>query len=241
MTHTLVISFLLAILNINSCGENAALPAKNRLTARAVDNTFFIKPAAQLELVRDRNKERNWGFTNQDFKALGESPAWPDGKLSAVVLDVSLENVQRTFEEAWYFAASVQPSNCRWKRIESDADHLRLLPGITHKRGLRWRVIDLASNWDRKKGISPADVRDSNASPNSAVLWAASYFPKWVQAMDGVGVPFVWIPGYEVTIPSNIHVPRVFYLSWHHCSQRIELDTSGPDVRDPYWAVPTFR
>jgi hypothetical protein len=138
---------------------------------------MFISPGKQLDLARERSMERDWCFTDDDFAALGEPPTWPEDKLSVVVLDISIDTVEHTFEEAWHFAASVQPNHWRWNELKSDADHLRLLPGITHKRGLRWRVVDLGANLDKAQGMSPREVRRSSISPSSEVLWAASYFP----------------------------------------------------------------
>lgn len=204
-------------------------------------NGMFISPAAQLELVRQRNTERNWGFTEEAFAALGEPPVWPDGKLSAVILDVSLDTPQQTFDKAWHFAASVQQNNWRWDGLKSDPDHLRLLPGITHKRCLRWRVVDLGANWDRKNGISSADVRNAKTSPYSAILWAASYFPKWIQAMDGTNVPYVWIPGYQLTIAGGGRWSFVPCLSWGRSCRWVGLGADDALSRCVGWAVPSFR
>lgn len=200
---------------------------------------MFLPPAAQLDIVRQRNKERNWGFTEQDFANLAEQPAWPD-KLSAVVLEVSLDTVHQTFEEAWHLAKSIQPNHWRWEELRSDQDNLRLLPGITHQRGLRWRVIDLAANWDTKQGVRPADVRDPKMSPHSAILWAASYFPKWVQAMDGTTAPFVWIPGYQVSVGLGrwASVPG---LDLGRSNRGLCLGAADAHGRNECWAVPAFR
>src|SRR5579859_1622029 len=82
-------------------------------------NEKFIAPVTQRDIARQRNKERNWGFTEDDFVALGKPPAWwPEEKLSVVVLDISLDTVEHTFEEAWYFAASVQPNHLLWNKIK---------------------------------------------------------------------------------------------------------------------------
>jgi hypothetical protein len=202
---------------------------------------LFMPAAFQRNLVQLWNAWSEWRFTDADFAALGEPPAWPEDKLSAVVLDVSLDTVQQTFDEAWDCAISVQPNSWRWEELKSDADHLRLLPGIAHQRGLRWRVVDLADNWDQKNGIAPANVRNPRTSPSSAVLWAASYFSKWIQAMDGKTVPYVWIPGYQVTVAGFGQWSGVPNLNWYRVSRGVHLYASHGGHRNSHYAVPALR
>lgn len=205
---------------------------------------FFISPSDQLALVRQRNKERGWGFTEDDFTSLREDvPAWPEEKLCAVVLDVSLDTIQRTFEQGWHFTAKAQEElgagKWRWDEIKSDSKHLRFLQGIEFQPNtLQWRVVDLGANWDKKNGIRPKDVRNPKNSPHSAILWAASYFPKWIQAMDGVNIPYVWIPGYELTIPVYGPWSNVPCLFWHRGTRKVRLYARSSGNADPFWAVP---
>lgn len=202
---------------------------------------FFISAAEQLELVRKRSAERNWGFTDQDFASLGEPPAWPEGDLCAVVLEVCLDTVQQTFEEAWLWASEVQPNHWRWEKLLSDEESLRLLSGIQHQRGLRWRVVDLAANWDKKDGIRPMDVRNPKKSPHCAILWAAALFPAWVQAMDGTKVPYAWMAGYELSVSGSQSWSDVPYLCFNRGSREVKLNAAYGGSRSAYWAVPEFR
>ncbi|MDZ4243821.1 MAG: hypothetical protein U1C57_01815 [Candidatus Doudnabacteria bacterium] len=202
---------------------------------------MFIPADKQLGLVRERNVERRWGFTEEDFTKLGPAPVWPSGKISAVILEVSLDTIEKTLEEAWLFAHSAQVDNWRWEEVKSDPGHLRLFPGIEHKRGLVWRVVDLAANWDKKDGIRPKDVRNTEKSPHSAVLWAASYFPKWIQAMDGTIVPYVWIPGYELSVSGYKPWSSVPDLRFSRGYRRIRLDAHDYGPRNGSYAVPEFR
>jgi len=204
-------------------------------------NRMFVQTSAQLDIVCRRNRERGWDFRKKDFAARGEPPAWPSDRLSAVVLDVSLDTVEKTFDEAWRCAMSVQKNDWRSDKIGYDAGHVRLLPGITHKRGLRWRVIDLGANWNRRTGISPADVRNAKTSPHSAILWAASYFPKWVREMDGVTVPHVWIPGYQLNVASSDDWSETPCLYWCHSKSSVGLLTIDANDESTWWAVPEFR
>lgn len=202
--------------------------------------TIGISPSEQLALTRQRNEELGLGFTKEDFDKLGDAPPWPESRLSAVVLDVSLDTVEQTFEVAWHYAASIQPGSWHLDRIKSDPEHLRLLKGIEHKRGLRWRVINFGANWERAMGIRPQEVRDPNTSPTAAVLWAASYFPKWVHAMDGKTVPYAWIPGYEVTVTPCLQWSHMLRVGWSkdHVTIGINATFANDGYRD--WAVPCF-
>ena len=180
-----------------------------------LEKILFVPAFVQLELARQRNKERGWGFNKKDFDSLGDPPSWPDRDLGAVILSVQLDTVQETFEEAWYCAASVQPNAWRCHSVKPDRDHLRLLPGTKHERGLAWVEVDLAANWNKgNDGIIPASIRSPKTSPHVAVLWAASYFPKWIQAMNGKDVPEVWVPGYQLNLPDAKPWSHVLYLDW---------------------------
>ncbi|OGY55654.1 MAG: hypothetical protein A2912_05610 [Candidatus Buchananbacteria bacterium RIFCSPLOWO2_01_FULL_40_23b] len=211
-----------------------------REVSKLIDRrSFFIPPEKQLELTRQRNAERHWGFTEADFEALGPPPAWPDGYLCAVVLDVSLDTVSRTFEEGWYFTKAVQPGEWRWPEVKSDENHLKLLDGIIHQRGLHWRVVDFAANWDKKDGIAPT-VHTPKTSLSSAILWAASCFPRWIQAMDGVKVPFVWLPGYQLSISGSQPWSYVPDLCWHYGCRQVRLSADDASIRHYHRAVPVF-
>jgi hypothetical protein len=202
---------------------------------------LFIPPDMQLHVVRQRNLKRNWRFTDDDFRLLGEPPPWPGRNLYAVVLDVTLDTVPQTFEEAWNLAAVVQRSAWCWHQLKADSNHLRLLPGVRHHRGLRWVIIDLGANWEQKTGISPADVRSPQTSPASALLWAASYFPRWPQAMDGINVPYVWIPGYQLTTADLGAWELVPFLGWYRLCHAVTLSGIYARHRHNGWAVPELR
>lgn len=201
---------------------------------------LFTPPERQVERVRAWNTAANWGFTEQDFAKLGEPPAWPEGRLVAIVLDIQLETSQRTFEEAWDIIEGVHPNSWRWDQIQADEEHLRLYPGCSHQRNLSWRVIDLGANRDRK----PQDVRSEmkpELLPHSALLWAAALHPNWVQAMNGNDVPFVFLAGYQLTIPGYqpwAHVPR---LNWARMSREVWLNALFAGLRSPSWGVPVLR
>ncbi len=205
---------------------------------------LFVPAYQQLNCVKSRNITRKWGFTDEHFEKLGEPPAWPSGLLSAVVLDVGLDTISHTFEEAWACIVESQKdhngNHWRWDSIKTDKDHLRLYGGKSHERGLKWRIIDFDAHWDKKDGVKPQDVRGAN-SPDSACLWAASYFPKYVQAMDGENVPYMWIPGYELNVDGSTPWAGVPGLRWVRVYRRVRLYAGFADNRYQIWAVPSPR
>ena len=194
----------------------------------------FVTPHEQLILASQRNKERGWGFTEADFAILCNPPEWPSENLSAIVLDITLDTVAETLEEGWHFAASRQPAHWRWSRIKSDSDHLRLSPGLEHHRGLRWQLIDLAGRVEESTAFS---VQQSSPS---AVLWAASYFPKWIQLMDGAAVPYVLISGYQLTVSPCHQWRGTLLLYWNPFLHRLEMDATESSVRQAGFVMPRF-
>lgn len=115
-------------------------------------------------------------------------------------------------------------------------ERLRLLSGIEHKVGLRWEVIDLGCQRNKK----PMDVRSSKSSPNAGILAAAALHPNWVKSMDGDKVPYVWIPGYEVQVPDEgpwTNVPDLFF---DRGRREIQLYYRWSGSCNSGWAVPSF-
>src|SRR3989344_234338 len=198
---------------------------------------MFGGPDAQLRMAKQRNLERGWGFTDEDFASLGQAPTWPtDNRLAVVILDISLDTVEQTFEEAWDAVKGAHPADWRWPELKFDKKSLRLLSG-NHKRGLRWQVVDLGIN----KNSRPIDVRNAKASPSSSLLWMAFYSPKWIQSMNGTDVPYVWIPGYEATVSGSRAWTLVPRLLWDSGDREVELDASRSDDRYESRAVPVLR
>lgn len=201
---------------------------------------MFVSPETQLANMRSWNLERGWGFIDAYFieaEAALKDMSWPSDRLTALVLVPYLDTVQRTFDELWAVAAGIQPNNWRWEELKSGKKNLRLLEGIEHKPGLRWEIIDLGANWDGQTGRRPVDVRDAN-SAHAGVLASAAHFPKWVQSMDGVKVPYVWLPGYQVTVPGFEAWTIVPYLIWSRDRREVQLDAYWSGHRYQSWAAP---
>lgn len=201
---------------------------------------LFATPAQQLQMVRALNVAGCWGFTESDFTVLGEPPIYPTayGPLTVVVLDVSLDTApQATFDIAWQLLASQQPKHVRWEGLKSDPDHLRLLSGSKYARGLRWRIVDLGCN----RGRIPGNMRSEYVSPAAAVLWMGCYSPRWVSAMNGRDIPYVWLSGYEACTLDDLNWQHVPFLHRYAHNQQVRLDTSHCGFRTDERAVPVFR
>ena len=201
-------------------------------------NEMFVPVDVQIANVRDWNLTRGWNLIEAHFieaQAAAQQLVWPDDSLTAHVLVPYLDTVQRTFDELWGIAATRQSSNWRWDGLNSDSKHLRLLEGIEHQPGLRWETIDLGAD----RNARPRDVRNAR-SAHAGVLAAAAHFPKWVTAMDGDKVPYVWIPGYEATVPGKDAWQDVPYLYWNRISRQVELRAYWSDYRYQWWAAPVL-
>lgn len=211
---------------------------------------LFVKPEAQIARVREWNQEFGWGISDEAFAEAKQSvPAWPEEKLVAVVLvpyladkkaedDTVTTGLERTFHELWARAKVEQDANWRWDGYDkAGSDRLRLLKGIEHKVGLRWEVIDLGCNRNKK----PMDIRSSKSSPNAGVLAAAAFHPQWVKSMDGDKVPFVWIPGYEVNVSGKDSWQHAPYLYFYRDDRKVVLNYYSHGNCSPFWAVPSFR
>jgi len=159
---------------------------------------LFVPCSEQLRQLRQWNDNYRLGFTTEALDAVGPPPAWPAGRLQAVVLAWSLGTVHRTAEIAWRIAADQQPGSRRWQEVEFRQQSLRLRPDIGFVPfALRWDTVDLGTQHDRHHPIRPVDVRGAT-SLHAQGLQAAAYFPQWVQTMDGVTVPYLWLAGYEL-------------------------------------------
>ncbi|MFA6252904.1 MAG: hypothetical protein WCV69_01380 [Patescibacteria group bacterium] len=198
---------------------------------------MFATPAQQLSMVKVLNVQHCWGFTDEDFIKLGQAPVPANTtRLTVVILEVCLDTVQRTFDTAWQLAASKQPNSSRLGGLLSDSEHLRLLSG-QHSRGLKWRIVDLGANQNRKS----VDVRDSVQSPAAAILWMAYYSPKWVSAMNGKDIPYVFLPGYEACAPIFLDWQFVPCFGWDADMRQFWLRTFHLGSQCDEWAVPAFR
>lgn len=191
-------------------------PAKN------FKSDYFVPTTEQIVNVLKWNQEFGWGLDDMLFE-LPDPPDWPDGELSAVVLAVYFENAEKTYEQLWqaiYRTMTTQkPMVVPFRNSNKGA--LSLVSGQTHPGTLlRWEVLDFGRG-SFPADSRPADVRN-DSSPHAAVLSAAAHFPKWLLAMNGKDIPFVWIHGYKMLLGDDQPWPRrVPFLGWD--SQHVDL------------------
>ena len=231
-----------------SLDPDAVLDAYQRIIEGRFDEPslihgMFVSPEAQIANMRGWNLEHGLGYIDAYFVEAEEAArqlTWPEDRLVVHVLVPYAETVDATLETLWTIASGLQPNNWRWDGMKSGPENLRLLDGIEHKPGLRWEAIDLGANWDPKDGIRPMDVRGPN-SAHAGILAAAAHFPKWVQAMDGEKVPYVWLPGYQVNVAGEAPWRRVPYLGWDSVLRKVNLHALWKDHRFYKWACPVVR
>jgi len=158
---------------------------------------LFVSGEQQIENVRTRFGGINGFFA--DWQIQQASEAMPDFEpegLKALVLTPYFNNLQQTDQWLWATCKEAHPNNWSWESLKSDPQHMRLLEGTEFPaNSLQWEIIDFGAN----RGESPVDTRDTN-SPHMTCLAAAWHHTKWVEAMDGEKVPYIWIPGLEVTV-----------------------------------------
>ncbi len=169
---------------------------------------LFTPPAQQVMNLLQWNRGYRWGLEESAIcNMLTIAPEQPTSGLTAVVLVPYMQftydntrfisRVECTFEALWCVAAARQQNAARWNGLKSDLKHLQPLENTDHPNNrLCWEVIDLGANC----GVCSADVRDPDTSPHAGILAAAAHHPQWVQAMDGDTVPYVNLPGYQVTV-----------------------------------------
>lgn len=211
---------------------------------------WYVSPQEQVNNVYRWSIERNWGFADSDFPS--EIPDFtPSSPLEVLVLAVYLPSAElgrvkdlpgyvRTASELWQIARDRQPDWWQLDELKLDADHLRPLDGITHTPGIRWVALDLGAHWNARDGVRPRDVRATN-SAHAEILAAAAHFPGWIQTMDGSAVPYVWLPGYQLTVSGEGAWALVPVLSWDRHGRGVLLDASWGGNRYWYFAVPVVR
>lgn len=211
-----------------------------------MNEAYFVPVADQLANVRRWNEQRGWGFTDADFDAIDTTPVIHSEPLVVDVVAVFLpekdgiDGVRRTFEELWSVASEGVPDNWSWRQFLEGPRPVGLLPGGTHTPGIRRVTIDLGAGWDPVDGARVIEIRDRH-SASAEVLAAAAHFPEWMQAMEGVNVPFVYLGGYVVTHPENEAWRHVPCLSWNEFLGRVNLMDHWADHHQRRWAVPSRR
>lgn len=230
---------------LGGSGSQAVLNVDRRIE---LVHGLWTPPTEQIVQVRRWNELFGWGFKPDAFTALEQSiPTPSESRLTATTIEICLPKgadmnpIQRTFEELWRITAMRQDRHYRWDELHSDPKHLKLLDGIEHKPGLRWVRDDMGANWEKAAGMYPKDCRGPRISPHASILSAAALHPGWVQSMDGVNVPFVWIPGYMVTVDGYGGWCLVPILFFDRGDRGVFLRALGAGDRGRCYAVPSRR
>lgn len=222
-------------------------PREARLAITPPEHLFSSLPD-QLADIREWNDERGWGFTAADLHDVDLTPR--AGGIDELVVDViavylpgdsRLNGVRRTCHELWTLAAAQQPHAWSWDWYADRWEHLpkpvRLVDGAVHRPGIRRVTVDLAACFVPGRHQRPVRVRDPS-SAHAEVLAAAAHFPRWVRAMDGKAVPYVWLCGYEVLVHDR-PAPRLPALSWSRLRRTVSLTAAWSEHAYSGWAAPT--
>lgn len=237
--------------------ENGSIPltAAKRSLQDLIERNFmqtqtphwYVTPSKQLENVRRWNEDRRWGFVEADCP-LKVPDFTPSSPLEVLVLSVYLPDEDgepgyiRTANELWELTRVQQYSSSSQQWRIPYHDTLRLLPGTEHhhRPGIRWNAVDLGAHWDDRKGVCPLDVRGHD-SAHAEVLAAAAHSPGWIQAMDGVNIPYVLLAGYQATLPgyeSWMHIPL---LENNRPKRMLRLDVRWHDRSFSDCAIPVRK
>ncbi|MDQ3887578.1 MAG: hypothetical protein M3308_11365 [Actinomycetota bacterium] len=208
---------------------------------------IFVSLVEQLANVRRWNEEREWGFSADHLDSIDLTPANHTDPLIvdliAVYMDAdeTMNGVRRTCHELWKVAADRQPNawswDWYWDRWQNHPKPVRLLDGLVHRPGVRRVTLDLGAHWQPGRYIRPVNIR-GRRSAHAEILAAAAHFPRWARAMDGRSVPYIWLSGYQVTIPEYASQNRLPGLAWTHFRRTLSLTINWAEYAHTGWAAP---
>jgi len=234
--------------------EAMPLPLSHRTSRGPVEPFLFCRLTEQLANIRRWNDDREWGFTRTELAAVDLTErVHPDPlvvDLIAVYLPDEyrgedggvLDGVRRTCHELWSVVTERYDRTWSWDWVrdvyEDRPKPVRLLPGIVHRPGVRRVSVDLGAHWHPPRPVRPRRVRGPDCA-HAELLAAAAHFPRWVRAMDGIAVPFVWLAGYQVTHPEAGVDERLLALAWVGYRRTLSLTVARADHSFTGWACPT--
>ena len=208
---------------------------------------LFASLPEQLANIRRWNEERRWGLRADDFHAVdltpqaGDDPLFVD--LIAVYLDdrPDLNGIRRTCHELWTVAAAQQPHAWAWDWYADKWEHrpkpVCLADGLVHRPGIRRVTVNLGAHFEPGRHNRPSALRNPD-SAHAEVLAAAAHFPRWIRAMDGKTIPYVWLTGYQVLIREHPTPSRLPALSWSRLRRTMSLTAGWADHAYGGWAAP---
>ncbi|MCR4256090.1 MAG: hypothetical protein NUW08_00090 [Candidatus Uhrbacteria bacterium] len=163
----------------------------------------------------------------------------PNDPEIVVVLDVTFDTLQSTFEFAWAWTMDGQERNYRWEGVVTNSKKLRLLSDDRKFKPftLRWVRIKL----DTHVGKKPVDVRDPKSSPGCALLFMSAEHPERIKVTDYKKRFGFWLPGLKCTAPDGDAWRRVPSVNFDDDDRRVGLYSDWLDCSYGYLAVPSFR
>lgn len=215
----------------------------------------FFALDGQADLVQAWSMKGGWNFTEEEFRemraripeARQRLAEYRDEELVAPVLVPRLPDKdrmpgpRRTYEALWSLAAAGQMRSRRWDR-EGGGRAVTLMPDAAYAPGLSFEIIGLADHQgisaeasrEKRKPRPPADV---------GVLAAAAEHPDWLEALDGLDVPYVCAAGYtgETEMGSGAMVEAAPCLSFDKSSLSLGLDMDPAFAGADTFAMPTVR
>jgi len=224
-----------------------ALHNQSEKVEQDIFKDLFLHPSQQWKLFLEYNQglDQGWKFEETHYVDIGNPPELPEGAgpLCVVQLVPYQETVEKTIAFLLGFVQSQMEklglNYYQWEGYNdllTKKDVIRLLPGIEHPRKcLRWEIIDLGANRNRK----PCDVRNES-SPHAAVLAAAGFHTNWSTSMDGDKIPYVFMPGYQVTVPSGDSWQCVPHIWFDQHDRRLKISYNWDGSCSQSWAVVVF-
>lgn len=164
---------------------------------------IFLPPELQLEKVKQLNNWFDMGFSDEDFIALGEPPAWPkSGEIPVVFLEFfPRESFLENFKFLWFMIESTYQTGFLLN-FQISADFLKSWEGTLFESGLRWRVADVGKIME----TPIEELRHKEPAENMiglGVLCMAILFRDWVINL-GVKLPRVTLPGIQAQKENHI-------------------------------------
>jgi hypothetical protein len=208
---------------------------------------MFTPLPEQLANIRRWNEERQWGLDASDFHSVDLTPRAGNNPLVVDLIAVYLrdsaemDDVQRTCHELWTVAAAQQPHSWSWDwysdRWEQRRKPVRLIAGLVHRPGIRRVTVDLAAHFEPGRYVRPSALRSLD-SAHAEILAAAAHFPRWIRAMDGKKIPYIWLSGYELLIRGRPAPWRLPALSWSNFRRTVSLTAGWANHSYSGWASP---
>jgi hypothetical protein len=226
---------------------NGRVAAREAQLAITPPERIFASLPEQLGNIRRWNEERRWGLSADDLHSVDLTPRAGGGPLVVDVIAVylgegaDLNGVRRTCHELWTVAAEQQPHSWSWDWYADRWEHrpkpVALAGGTVHRPGLRRVTVDLGAHFDPGHYRRPSSQRGPD-SAQAEVLAAAAHFPRWIRAMDGKTIPYVWVAGYQVLIRDRPAPRRLLALSWSRYRRTMSLTAGWAEHAHTGWAAP---